>query len=157
MRWTVLTPSRLASKKHATMTVQPDGSVLASGDKPNNDVYTVELSTDLKGITAIRLEVLTDPSLPEGGPGRAPLFQVGDFLLTEFQLAAVAVSPAEAAGRCRFAGATEDYRGQGATRPRMAIDGVTDTGWSVNGGVGKDHAAVFELAEGPGRRPAAPG
>ncbi len=87
VRWSVLTPSRLASKKHATMTVQPDGSVLASGDKPNNDVYTVELSTDLKGITAIRLEVLTDPSLPEGGPGRAPLFQVGDFLLTEFQLA----------------------------------------------------------------------
>ena len=29
----------------------------------------------------------------------------------------------------------------------MAIDGVTDTGWSVKGGVGKDHAAVFELAE----------
>jgi mono/diheme cytochrome c family protein len=146
--WTVLTPSRVTSKKHATMTVQPDGSVLASGDKPNNDVYTVELPTDLRGITAIRLEVLTDPSLPEGGPGRAPLFQVGDFLLTEFQLAA------DSAGRSRpvrFAGATQDYTAPGRSAA-MAIDGVADTGWSVNGAVGKDHAAVFELAEDLGRQ-----
>ncbi len=152
VRWTVLTPTRLASKKHATMTVQPDGSVLASGDKPNNDVYTVELTTDLKGITAIRLEVLTDPSLPEGGPGRAALFQVGDFLLTEFQLAAATIGGGAETGKTpaprplRFSRATEDYAAKG--RPAaQAIDGVTDTGWSVNGGVGRDHAAVFELAE----------
>ncbi len=44
----------------------------------------------------------------------------------------------------RFARATEDYAAKG--RPAaLAIDGVTDTGWSVSGGVGKDHAAVFEL------------
>ncbi len=146
-RWTVLTPSQVTSNKHATMTVQPDGSVLASGDKPNNDVYTVELPTDLKGITAIRLEVLTDPSLPEGGPGRAPLFQVGDFLLTEFQLAVA--NPGGQTRPVRFAGATQDYTAGGRSAA-MAIDGVTDTGWSVNGGVGKDHAAVFELAENPG-------
>jgi Protein of unknown function (DUF1549)/Protein of unknown function (DUF1553)/Planctomycete cytochrome C len=140
VHWTVLNPTSLASKKHATLTVLPDGSVLASGDKPNNDVYTVELTTDLKGITAMRLEVLTDSSLPEGGPGRAPLFQVGDFLLTEFQLAA--------SGRpVRLARATEDYAAKGRAAA-LAIDGVPDTGWSVNGGgVGRDHAAVFELAE----------
>jgi hypothetical protein len=151
VQWTVLTPDRLASKKHATLTVQPDGSVLASGDKPNNDVYTVELATDLKGITALRLEVLTDPSLPDGGPGRAPLFQVGDFLLTEFQLAA-APAAADPSGKrpsprsVRLARATEDFAAKG--RPAaLAIDGKTDTGWSINGGAGKDHAAVFELAE----------
>jgi hypothetical protein len=138
VHWTVLKPTSMASKKHATLEVLPDGSVLASGDKPNNDVYTVELTTDLKGITAMRLEVLTDPSLPEGGPGRAPLFQVGDFLLTEFQLAAN--------GRpARFARATEDYTAKGRSAA-MAIDGVSDTGWSVDGGAGRDHAAVFELA-----------
>ncbi len=147
VRWTVLSPTRLASKKHATMTVLPDRSVLVAGDKPNNDVYEVELASDLKGITAIRLEVLTDPSLPEGGPGRAPLFQVGDFLLTEFQLAAAPLG--DAAGQpeprpVRLANATEDFaaKGRGAA---LAIDGKTDTGWSVEGGVGKPHAAVFEL------------
>jgi hypothetical protein len=101
---------------------------------------------------AIRLEVLTDPSLPEGGPGRAPLFQVGDFLLTEFQLAAG--PPGDGAGKpglrpVRFAQATEDYAAQGRGAV-LAIDGIPDTGWSIQGGVGKSHAAVFELAEDPG-------
>ncbi len=143
-RWNVLTPAKVTSKKHATMTVQPDGSVLATGDKPNNDVYTVELPVDREGITAIRLEVLTDPSLPENGPGRAPLFQVGDFLLTEFRMEA---HDANGPSRpIRFAGATQDYTAPGRSAA-MAIDGITDTGWSVNGAVGRDHAAVFELAE----------
>ncbi len=147
VRWSVLPPTRLESKKHATLTVQPDGSVLATGDKPNNDVYTVELDADPKGkpITAIRLEVLTDPSLPEGGPGRAPLFQVGDFLLTELQLAA-APGGKRAPRPVRFAGATADFAAEGRSAA-LAIDGISDTGWSVNGAVGKDHAAVFELAE----------
>ncbi|MFO0888523.1 MAG: PSD1 and planctomycete cytochrome C domain-containing protein [Isosphaeraceae bacterium] len=141
-RWTVLRPSKLASRKNATMSVLPDGSVLAGGDKPNNDVYEVELPAPRQDITAIRLEVLTDPSLPEGGPGRAPLFQVGDFLLTEFQLAAgrKGENPAPlAVGR-----ATEDYAAPGRSAA-LATDGITDTGWSVNGRVGQPHTAVFEL------------
>src|SRR5262249_59918130 len=88
-------------------------------------------------------------------PGRAPLFQVGDFLLTEFQLAAGPVA-ADPSGEprpprpVRFAGATEDYTAKGRSAA-MAIDGVTDPGWSVKGGVGKDHAAVFALAEDVGQ------
>ena len=39
--------------------------------------------TKLKGITAIRLEVLPDPSLPAKGPGRAPN---GNFVLNEFKV-----------------------------------------------------------------------
>ncbi|MBY0398291.1 MAG: DUF1549 domain-containing protein, partial [Thermoleophilia bacterium] len=84
VHWSTLAPTRVASRKRATMTVQPDQSVLVTGDKPNNDVYEVEFQTDLEGITGLRLEVLPDPSLPDHGPGRAPLFSVGDFLLTEF-------------------------------------------------------------------------
>ncbi|MDG3004925.1 PSD1 and planctomycete cytochrome C domain-containing protein [Paludisphaera mucosa] len=144
-RWTVLTPTKVVSRKNATMTVQPDGSVLASGDKPNNDVYEVDLKTPLKA-TAIRLEVLPDPSLPEGGPGRAPLFQVGDFLLTEFQATARPEGSAEPARPLKFARATQDFTAEGRSAA-MAVDGVSDTGWSVTGGVGKPHAAVFELAD----------
>jgi hypothetical protein len=100
----------MVSKKYATLTVQPDGSVLASGDKPNNDVYDVELPTDLKRITALRLEVLPDPSLPEGGPGRAPLFQVGDFLLTEFQVSAAPTTGRAAPRRVAFGRVSEEQR-----------------------------------------------
>jgi hypothetical protein len=143
-RWLKLRPTRLHSRKHATMTVQDDTSVLVSGDKPNNDTYEVELSTDLRGITALRLEVLPDPSLPDGGPGRAPLFSVGDFLLTEI---AVAEAPAEDTGEPRtvpVAQATADYAAD-KSPVALAIDGASDTGWSVKGGTGRAHAAVFEL------------
>lgn len=146
VRWQVLTPSRLASKKHATLTVQPDGSVLATGDKPNNDVYEIELETSLKGVTAIRLETLNDPSLPDGGPGRAPLFQVGDFLLTEFLMTAAPSGETTKPRAVAFRGATEDYAAKGRSAA-MAVDGISDTGWSVVGQVGKPHAAVFELKE----------
>jgi hypothetical protein len=144
VRWNVLKPSRLVSRKHATLTVLPDGSILASGDKPNNDVYEAEFPAPADGLSALRLEVLTDPSLPESGPGRAPLFQVGDFLLTEFQVAAAREGQAFAAvplGR-----ATEDYAAPGRSAA-LAIDGVTDTGWSVKDRVGQPHAAVFGLKD----------
>ena len=60
-------------------------SVLVSGDKPNNDSYKARRSRLIarRRMTAIRLEVLPHESLPEGGPGRAPLFSVGNFLLSE--------------------------------------------------------------------------
>ncbi|WP_240907316.1 PSD1 and planctomycete cytochrome C domain-containing protein [Paludisphaera rhizosphaerae] len=143
--WTIVPPEKVVSKKHATMTVLPDGSVLATGDKPNNDVYDVDLKVDGKA-SAIRLEVLPDPSLPEGGPGRAPLFRVGDFLLTEVVATARPEGSTEAPRKLKFAQVTQDFAAKGYEAAK-AIDGVTDTGWSVNGGVGRAHAAVFELAE----------
>ena len=151
VRWTVAPPVKVASRKNATMTVRPDGSVLVSGDKPNNDVYEVDLKVDLKA-TAIRLEVLPDPSLPENGPGRAPLFQVGDFLLTEVEATARPEGSTEPPRPIKFARVTEDYAAKDRSAA-LAVDGVTDTGWSVAGGVGKPHAAVFELAEDLDGRP----
>jgi hypothetical protein len=151
VRWTVTPPVKVVSRKNATMTVRPDGSVLVSGDKPNNDVYEVDLETDLKA-TAIRLEVLPDPSLPEGGPGRAPLFSVGDFLLTEVEATARPAGSVEPPRPLKFARATEDFAPKGRSAA-LAVDGVPDTGWSIAGGVGKPHAAVFELAEDLGGGP----
>ena len=104
------------------------------------------MQTDLGGITAIRLEVLNDASLPEGGPGRAPLFQVGDFLLTEFTVAGAASGGDERPRAVPIGRATEDYAAKGRSAA-LAIDGITDTGWSVDGQVGKPHAAVFEFKD----------
>ncbi|WP_337172982.1 PSD1 and planctomycete cytochrome C domain-containing protein [Paludisphaera sp.] len=145
VRWTVTPPVEVVSRKGATMTVRPDASVLVSGDKPNNDVYEATLKTDLKA-TAIRLEVLLDPSLPENGPGRAPLFSVGDFLLTEVEATARPEGSTEEPRPLKFARATESFAAKGRSAA-MAVDGVPDTGWSIAGGVGKPHAAVFELAD----------
>jgi mono/diheme cytochrome c family protein len=138
--WGTPAPSRLLSRKHATLTVQDDLSVLATGDTPNNDVTEIDLPLDRPGVTAIRLEVLPDPSLPDGGPGRAPLFSVGDFILTEVE-AAVAL-PDGSSRKLTIIDASESHA-EPNKPARLAIDGVPDSGWSIRGGTGRAQAAVF--------------
>jgi hypothetical protein len=87
--WIVLDPLTFVSSGGATLTKQPDKSILASGTTPTTDVYTVTAQTGLTGITGVRVEVLTDPSLPNNGPGRNP--SNGNFVLTEFTVGVTAV------------------------------------------------------------------
>jgi WD40 repeat protein/tetratricopeptide (TPR) repeat protein len=70
-RWTVLEPTEMKSRGGATLTKREDGSILASGKNPDRDVYNAIARPGLELITAIRLEALPDPSLPENGPGRS--------------------------------------------------------------------------------------
>ena len=142
-RWDPIAPTSVASAKGATMTVLGDKSVLATGDKPNNDTYRVEIPVGRGGITALRLEALPDASLPENGPGRAPLFSEGDFLLDEFEVGFVSAdgSPARPVA---LGEATEDYASANRSAA-LAIDGKSDTGWSIQGRTGQPHAAVFAL------------
>jgi hypothetical protein len=79
--WMVLDPITFTSQNGATLTKQPDLSILASGFSPNTDIYTITTSTTLIGITGIRLEMLSDASLPLNGPGRSS--GNGNFVLTE--------------------------------------------------------------------------
>ena len=85
--WTPLDIRRAESKQGApatakdgaTLTINKDGSIIASGKTDNIDIYTVTgLSETDAPLTAIRLEVLADPSLPGDGPGRA---DNGNFVL----------------------------------------------------------------------------
>ena len=78
--WRVLRPSRYTSSGDATLNVMSDGSVLATGKNPEADTYTLVARLEGSGITALRLEVLQDPSLPRGGPGRDP---EGNFFLSQ--------------------------------------------------------------------------
>src|SRR6185312_14356765 len=68
--WQPLHPDRAESSGGSTLTVNPDGSVLASGTNPESDTYTIEAKAPVGEITAVRLEALPDTSLPRGGPGR---------------------------------------------------------------------------------------
>jgi hypothetical protein len=86
--WAVLDPISFTSSGGATLTKQPDMSILASGTTPATDIYTVTAATALIGITGIRLEVIADPSLPHNGPGRST--SNGNFVLTEFIVDATA-------------------------------------------------------------------
>ena len=81
----MLHPTRYASEGGATLKPLEDQSILASGKNPSADTYVVEAKTDRTGITGVRLEVLSDPSLPQGGPGRDP---DGNFFLSALEIEA---------------------------------------------------------------------
>ena len=80
--WTVLDPNSFTSANGATLSELADHSILVSGALPDTDIYTITVPTSLTGITGVRLEALTDSSLPFGGPGRQP--SNGNFVLSEF-------------------------------------------------------------------------
>jgi len=79
--WRRLKPDTSSSTDGTELKIQSDTSVLAAGKLPDNDNYKLTFSTELKSITGLRLETLTDPSLKGGGPGRE-----GNFVLTDFEL-----------------------------------------------------------------------
>ena len=81
--WTVLEPVDLKSESGATFRKLADGSLLAEGAAAANDVYTISARTQLKGLTAFRIEAIPDPSLPQAGAGRAP---DGNFVLSRFSV-----------------------------------------------------------------------
>ena len=105
------------------LAIEPDGSILASGDQSKRDLYTVQLRTGVRRITAIRLETLPDESLPRGGPGR--IFYEGppgDFFLSELRVTAD--------------GKPVPLKEASSSNPKnqkdaaTAIDGDPQTGWT---------------------------
>ena len=73
-RWTVWKPQQVRSEGGAKLKVLEDGSVLASGKNPDDDVYVLDMSDSKLPDDepfALRIELLPDKSLPRQGPGRA--------------------------------------------------------------------------------------
>jgi len=138
-QWTVLQPTRVVSLGGARLTVAADGSVLASGKNPEADTYEVEaqVPAGTRGpLTALRLEVLPDPGLPQGGPGRD---NEGNFFLSGVQ---AEVAPPGATGtwkkivfKTAVANDSQDDYGVGA----VISDGSAEAGWAID--TSKGHAA----------------
>jgi hypothetical protein len=142
--WVPLDPATYTSLGGATLTKQPDRSLLASGKRPEADTYNIVADSDLQGITGVRLEVLTDDSLPHKGPGRQ---DNGNLHLNEFVVRAAArdAPPAEAKALV-LKNPAADFNQDGWT-VAMAIDGNPKTAWGVYPKVGQSHRAVFEIDE----------
>ena len=138
--WHTLKVHHLKSAAGATLSVQPDGSVLASGTDAPGDTYTITAACDLPRVAALRLEVLPDPSLPNGGPGRHPS--------GNFQLAAIRLRLSSDGGEAgewlpfRDAWASYSWPAEvvdvlGTIRPDLSKV------WHVWGRFGKRHTALF--------------
>ena len=151
--WTVLEVTKAESKQGppatakdgATLAVQKDGSILASGKTDAIDVYTVTGQAKFKDpITAIRIEVLADPSLPGKGPGRA---DNGNFVLSEFKVTARDLGKKDAkAAAVRLANPQATFQQDGFPA-QNAIDNNPATGWAIAPQLGKDNAALFRFQQ----------
>jgi hypothetical protein len=80
-QWTVLGDLELISDNNQRYYPQSDGSLLAAGWAPTKFTATFQVTNPVPKISAIRLELFTDPNLPANGPGRS---YKGLFALTEF-------------------------------------------------------------------------
>lgn len=141
--WVPLDPLTYTSSGGATLVKRPDWSIQSAGPRPEIDTYTIVARTDLKGISAVRLEVLTDDSLPHKGPGRQ---DNGNLHLSEFRLKAGRVADPTAARPISLRNPVADFDQQ-AWDITKAIDGNPATAWGIHPAVGKSHQAVFETTE----------
>jgi mono/diheme cytochrome c family protein len=159
--WTIVRPPLDTSggQKHY---LQEDGSVLAAGYAPTQ--ITTEFTVDVKEgqVAAIRLELLNDPSLPLGGPGRSI---EGLAALTEFDATVAPLAHPEQATDVKFKSVTADVNpperevdktlyddGKGTRRvtgpSAYAIDDNELTAWGIDAGPGRSNLprkAVFVL------------
>jgi hypothetical protein len=158
--WTVVVPPELAEgdQKHYVL---DDGSILAAGYAPTHFTTEFTCETKLPKITAVQLELLPDPNLPHGGPGRSIY---GCCALSEFKLdlepslsgnkpveqkfseATADVNPPQRDLEPVFDNKSGEHRVTGPIA--LATDNDGKTAWSTNIGPERSntrHNAVFVL------------
>jgi len=160
--WTILRPSDV-DETGQKFYLQEDGSILAAGYAPTKTVS--EFRVDVKGpkIAAIRLELLNDPNLPHGGPGRSIY---GTCALTEFIVESAPLEHSDQRTELKIARATADVNPldyelgkvfddrSGQKRVvgpiQYAFDGEERTAWGIEIGPGRSNVprkAVFVLEQ----------
>jgi len=144
--WTVLDPHEwlnFATKSEK----QSDGSLLGGGDVKPGAVTHVWVDTMLTNITGFRLEALTHPNLPYGGPG---LVGKGGFLLKEFKCEVYATHDPTVTNKVKFRRALASLEAPGFSITN-AIDGdIEKGGWTasvVPVRKNQEQRAVFECDE----------
>jgi hypothetical protein len=136
--WEVLKPIRVKADQGVTLKMLPDGSVIAGGAMPPASIYEVTVpAPKARNITAFRLELIPDPSLPGGGSGRGA---DGKGVVTLFD--------AKMAGKkIDLTRITADFKSEESElnlviRPADQLK----RGWGLNPEMNKPHFAVIETA-----------
>jgi len=140
--WTPLEIDSATAAEGTVLTAEQDGAILASGASPERDTYTVLAHTNLKGITAIRLELLPDPSLPGNGPGRSSL---GNLVLNDFAVSAVPTADKDDKSKVKPVNLRDPHAtfSQDGYPIAGAIDKDPKTGWALMPQLGRAHVATF--------------
>ena len=139
--WVPLKPAVYTAAVGATLKRLPDDSFLSTGARPDTETYVLSAPSPLGTITALRLEALTDASLPHQGPGR---LDNGNFHLSEIELQVFRASGGEPE-KVAFQRATADFDQASFAAPGV-IDGDLKSSWAIHPRVGEPHELVATLA-----------
>ncbi len=142
--WTMLDDAVLNGTNGIKFETLPDHSFIPRGDNSPTTFYYMTAKTKLKNITGIRLELMTDHSLPRNGPGRS---MEGALWLSEFAAEAAPIGQPEKFEFLKIENATADFSAPNRLI-NLAVDGDPKTSWSPDAGAGRrnqDRRAVFNL------------
>ncbi|MDH4452185.1 MAG: PSD1 and planctomycete cytochrome C domain-containing protein [Verrucomicrobiota bacterium] len=143
--WVPLQPTQVVSKladKGAKLTRQADGSYLASGPNPANDTYIFDAPLPPNGVTALMLECLPDPSLPNQSLGR---YSNGNFVFTDFDV--FIQKPGGKPEKQTLARVAADYSQKGYEIDKV-LKRDKGKGWAIDGNSKKDpRRAMFVLQQ----------
>ncbi len=153
--WKPLALAETKSREGQTLTATDDGSVLASGKRPNSDVVSVRSDAPESGlkISSLRLEALPHKSLPASGSGRA---NNGNFVLTEIVAHVVRADGKQEPIKFKQARASHEQTEKAEKNPykRWSAESTIDNdakgsewGWAILPNVNKPQQLQLQLAE----------
>lgn len=134
--WRSLRPQS-AKAQHSTLSIQPDDTLLNSGENPDKDSYEVTVVPGAGRWTGLRLDALRHPSMTSGGLARS---DSGNFVLTTLRVELPD-------GQSLPMTAVEATHEQGPLKLAGVLDDAPATGWAIYEGkpVDRDHAAVLRF------------
>ncbi|MFM7322449.1 MAG: DUF1553 domain-containing protein, partial [Armatimonadota bacterium] len=140
--WRTPAPISARSLMGADVAISETGRIRVTGKETTTDTTVVELpAVPGAPVAALRLEVLPDPSLPGGGPGRGKVDP--NAVVSEVRLEWVA--PDGTTQSVPLAGAMADHE-QGGWPVATAIDDNPESGWAWAPRNGEAHTAIFAVA-----------
>jgi len=142
--WKPLGAATLKSLNGAQLTRGEDQIITAGGPNPDHETYEISFQAEAP-LKSFKLEMFTDPSLPESGPGRSAN---GNVVISEFEVERTAAggTPEKltvATALADFAQERDDYQ------VISAIDGNEATGWTTGAHVRRENrTGIFVLGDG---------
>ncbi len=138
--WSTLS-GKLESIGKTKFVPQSDGSFLATGRPPAMDKVTVLVEMkDTLQFAGIRVEALSDESLPNRGPGRA---DNGNFVLSNIEVFVDTPEKPDSVPIPLVKAIATHQQNEASLSVQSSIDSDPISGWAVDGQIGRDQAAAF--------------
>jgi len=138
--------SATSSNAGTKVEIKPDGSALLSNEVPANEDTALTLRTDATGLRLIRLDALTDASLPKRSLGRA---EGGNAVLTHFTAEAVSVADPTKKQPIKLVAAWADRAQQNGDYDIYNALRDDKHGWAVEGHLAASQRTAIFVADQP--------